>query len=279
MPEQKPPAENYLLGQTPAAFRRLITMGQLFNPSTRQVLTEAGISPGMRVLDVGCGPGNVSMLAAELVGKTGSVLGLDASEDVLQIAQARAQAAGLTQVSFMAGDLLNLTLDQEFDAVIGRFILMHLPGPAAVLRRLIERLHPGGVVAFQEMDLSNHGDASYPRSPLWEQAGYWSTQPFQQAGGDLNAALKLYGMFLEAGLPAPKLRYEAALGSEPDWAGFEWRAETVRVFLPLILKFGIATEEEIGIETLAERLREETVSQHGIARLPVVISAWTRRNS
>ena len=274
MPAQQSPGDNYLLGQTPEAFQRLILMGQLFNPFTGRLLTEAGITTGMSVLDVGCGPGNVSMLAAEFVGETGHVLGVDANEEVLQLAQARAQAAGLKHVSFRAEDVVHLTLEQEYDAIIGRFILMHLPEPAAVLRRLTDHLRPGGVAAFQEMDLSSHGDASYPPSPLWEQAGYWCTQAFQQAGGDLNAALKLSQMFLEAGLPAPQLRYEAAIGSEPAWLGFEWRAETVRVFLPLIEKFGLGTAEEIGIETLAERLRAETVRQRGVARTPILVSAW-----
>ena len=275
--EQKLPGENYLLGQTPEAFQRLLITGQLFNPFTQQFLKEAGITTGMTVLDVGCGPGNVSMLAAELVGETGCVLGLDANEDVLQLAQARAQATGLKHLSFRAEDLLNLTLEQEYDAIIGRFILMHLPEPAAVLCRLMEHLRPGGIAAFQEMDLTSHGDAFYPPSTLWEQAWYWCTQPFQQAGGELNRGLKLYRMFLDAGLPAPQVRYEAAIGSEPDWRGFEWWAESVRVFLPLIEQFGLGTAEEIGIETLAERLREETVSQRGVARTGILVSGWVRK--
>jgi len=47
--------------------------------------------------------------------------------------------------------------------------------------------------------------------------------------------------------------------------------------LPLILKFGIASAEEVGMDTLADRLREEVVSQGGVARLPALVSAWTRR--
>jgi hypothetical protein len=73
------------------------------------------------------------------------------------------------------------------------------------------------------------------------------------------------------------MHYEAAIGSEPDWVGFEWWAETVRIFLPLIKQFGLGSEEEIGIETLAERLREETVSQRGVARTPILVSAWVRK--
>jgi hypothetical protein len=57
------------------------------------------------------------------------------------------------------------------------------------------------------------------------------------------------------------------------------RASDVRTFLPLIAQFGLATEEEIDIDTLEDRLREETVSQGGAARLPILVSAWTRTNS
>ena len=177
MPKQHSPGENYLLGQTPEAHQRLLITGQLFNPFTRQVLTEAGITTGMHVLEVGCGPGNVSMLAAELVGETGRVLGVDANEEVLQLAQARAQAAGMKHLSFRAEDVVHLALEQEYDAIIGRFILMHLPDPTAVLRRLADHLRPGGVVAFQELDLSSHDDAVYPPSTLWEHTWSWCTHP------------------------------------------------------------------------------------------------------
>jgi 2-polyprenyl-3-methyl-5-hydroxy-6-metoxy-1,4-benzoquinol methylase len=274
MQTKQSPGENYLLGQTPEAHQRLLRTGQLFNPFTRPVLTEAGITTGMHVLDVGCGPGNVSLLAADLVGETGRVLGVDANEEVLQLAWARARAAGLQHLSFRAEDVLHLTLEQEYDAIIGRFILMHLPEPAAILRRLTNYLRPGGVVAFQEMDLSSHADAFYPPSTLWEQVWSWCTQAYRQAGGELNRGLQLYRMFLDAGLPGPQVRYEAAIGSEPDWLGFEWFAESVRVFLPLIEQFGLGTAEEIGIETLAERLRKETVSQRGVARTGILVSAW-----
>jgi ubiquinone/menaquinone biosynthesis C-methylase UbiE len=117
MSEQASSTATYLLGQTSAAIRRLHTMGLLHNPQTRRVFEDAGITTGMKVLDVGCGPGEVSLIAAELVGETGSVLGVDASETALEAARARVQAAGLAHVSFMVSDLLDLELDQDFDAI------------------------------------------------------------------------------------------------------------------------------------------------------------------
>ncbi|HLY32781.1 MAG TPA: class I SAM-dependent methyltransferase [Ktedonobacterales bacterium] len=277
MEEQTSSADNYLLGHTPQAIQRLLLLGQIYHPFTRRMFAEAGVTTGMKILDVGCGPGDVSLIAADLVGETGSVLGIDASADMLQVAQTRVQAAGLKHISFLQADLRTLALDQQFDALVGRFILMHLPEPEAVLRQLVHSVRPGGIVAFQEYDLSSHADASYPPSPLWEQALRLSTVPFERAGGNLRAGMQLPAMFRAAGLPTPHMSYEASIGADRDWAGFEMRAEDVRMFLPLIEQFGLATEEEIGIDTLADRLREETVGRGGVARLPIVVSAWVRK--
>jgi 2-polyprenyl-3-methyl-5-hydroxy-6-metoxy-1,4-benzoquinol methylase len=277
--ERHSPADNYVLGHTPWAIQRLLRLGRIYYPFTRRVLIEAGLTTGMRVLDVGCGPGAVSLIAAELVGEAGQVLGIDASPDMLEVAQARVEEAGVAHVSFMAADLRTLALDQPFDVLIGRFILMHLPEPETVLRKLVRSVRPGGLVAFQEYDLSSHQDAFYPPSSLWEQTWRLSTLAFQRAGGNLHAGMQLPSMFQAAGLPAPHMRFEASIGADRDWPGFDMRADDVRQFLPLIQQFGLATEEEIGIDTLADRLREETVGHGGAARLPIVVSAWARISS
>ena len=279
MPDHSSSADNYLLGHTPFAIQRLLRLGQIYHSFTRSMLIEAGLTTGMRVLDIGCGPGAVSQIAAELVGETGWVLGIDASSNMLEVAQSRMQAAGLTHVSFLAADLRTLTLDQSFDALIGRFILMHLSDPEDVLRHLLPCVCPGGLVAFQEYELSSHQDAFYPPSSLWEQTYRLTTLPFEQAGGNLHAGMQLPVMFAAAGLPAPHMRYEASIGADRDWPGFAMRADDVRTFLPLSVQLGLASEEEIDIDTLAERLCEETVGHSGSARLPVLISAWTRAAS
>lgn len=276
MSEMQSSDQTYALGHTPEAFQRLLVQGQLFNPFMRRLLKDAGLRGGMQVLDLGCGPGDVSLLAAELVGKQGRVIGVDTNANVLQIAQARAQAAGLSHVSFLVGNIDELTLTQQFDAIVGRLILMYMPQPAAVLRQLAAHLRPGGVLAFQEHDIPPQSDATLPASALWEQAVDWCTQAFKRVGVESRMGMKLSSTFLAAGLPAPQLRYEAAIGAGPEWAGYEVLAGVVRDLLPLIQKFAIATAGEIKIETLAARLREEIASAGGVARLPALVSAWTR---
>jgi len=250
---------------------------QLLKAFTRRLFEDAGITAGMRILDVGCGAGDVSLLAAEFVGKTGSVLGVDNNPSVLQMAQTRVQQAGITQVSFLTADIGDLALDGPYDAIVGRLILEHLPQRTAYLERLLHHLRPGGVVAFQEYDLVGFAEATVPFSPLWEQASQWVIQVFQQVGVELRMGMKLYATFLEVGLPAPELRYETAIGGGPAWLGYQWVADAVRATLPLILQFGIASAEEVGMDTLADRMREEVVSQGGVARLPALVSAWTRK--
>lgn len=276
MQTQKPSTDTYVLGQAPEAIQRLLKQGQLLNPLTRRVLEEAGITTGMRVLDLGCGPGDVSLLAAELVGPSGRVLGIDTNPSVLHLAWARAQQASLTQVSFQAMDIAELTLDQEYDAIVGRLILQYLPARAAILRRLAQHLRPGGIIAFQEYDLSHDLSLFYPPSPLWQQVWEWITRAFQQAGAELQMGLKLYGTFLEAGLPEPEMRYEAVFAGGPESPIYALAANTVRALLPMLVKFGIASEEEVDIETLADRLRAEIASHQGVARSPALVSAWTR---
>jgi SAM-dependent methyltransferase len=267
----------YAFGHTQKEIQRLLVQGQLLNPFTLRMFENAGITTGMRVLDVGCGPGDVSLLAAEMVGKTGSVLGVDTNADMLKVAQARAQQAGIKHVSFLAADIRDLALDGQYDALVGRLILEHLPEHTAILERLLHHLRPGGVVAFQEYDMIGLADAMLPHSPLLEQRSSWVLQVFQRVGVELRMGMKLSSEFLKVGLPAPELRYEAAIGGGPSWIGYEWFADSVRALLPLILQFGIATAEEVGIETMEDRLREEIISLGGVARLPALVSAWTRK--
>lgn len=277
MQAQTPSSDTYVLGHAPEAIQRLLKQGQLLNPFTRRAFEDAGITAGMDVLDLGCGPGDVSLLAAEMVGKTGHVLGIDTNPAVLRLAQARAQEAGLTHASFQAGDIRDLTLDQEYDAIVGRLILMYLPERAAILRRLARHLRPGGVLVFQEYDIFDDPSLCYPPSPLWQQTGSWIAQAFERAGAELRMGFKVYGNFLEAGLPAPQLRFEAILAGGQESPIYEFVAEVVRAMSPMLVKFGIATAEEVDIETLADRLRDETVSHQGVARTPAIVSAWVRK--
>src|SRR5882757_3846156 len=93
-------ASTYVLGHADIEVERLLLQARLYDKDTEHALHLAGLRPGMRVLDVGCGPGDVSFLAARLVGPTGTVLGVDAAPEMIELAGARAAEQGLSAVHF-----------------------------------------------------------------------------------------------------------------------------------------------------------------------------------
>src|SRR4051812_8624451 len=114
----KHPAKEYALGHSNDELTRLNAQARLIAPFTKRFFVSAGLQEGMRVLDVGSGAGDVAILARELVGESGEVVGADLSET--GIATARQRVSGYSNVSFCVGDPTALTFDRPFDAVIGR---------------------------------------------------------------------------------------------------------------------------------------------------------------
>ena len=88
------------------------------------------------------------------MGRDGSVIGVDRSAEAIALAKRRAADVGLANVSFVTQDLQDLATEARFDAIIGRLVLMYFPEPDALLRRLLELLVPGGIVAFHEFDVT-----------------------------------------------------------------------------------------------------------------------------
>jgi SAM-dependent methyltransferase len=271
------PDDAYLLGRTEAEERRLQRQAALLEPATRRLFAAAGIGAGMRVLDLGSGAGDVAMLAAAMVGPAGRVVGVDANAAVLETARRRARAAGHANVAFVPGDLRELELADAFDAVVGRYVLCYLPDPAAALRRVLPRVRPGGVAAFHEFD-GTAPATSWPPAPLFQQVIEWTTRAFVHAGVDLGIGLRLPRIFVDAGLEAPQLLVSASVGSEradvERWATHQ--AESVRSLLPLLVERGIATEAEVGVETLAARCVDELVRRGSVIRSVLAVGAWAR---
>ena len=265
----------YVFGYTEAELQRLIRQSAFYAEFTEEILRSAGIGQGMRVLDVGCGVGDVSFLAARLVGPSGVVVGVDASQEALALARRRASADHLRHVTFLEGNLANMDLSDSFDAVIGRFVLMFLPDPSAAVRKLTRHLRNGGIVAFQEMDIS--AARSMPDMPLYERCGEWIRTTFQRAHVDVQMGPKLYATFRRAGLPGPQMKLHARIEAGPESPAYEYLADIVSSLLPMMERFGVATAAAVGFETLATRLREEATGQDGVMILPSLVGAWTRK--
>jgi len=269
--------QNYqhILTHTNSELDRLIDQARFYGDLTEHVLRLSGLEPGMRVLDIGCGTGDVSFLAAKLVGSEGEVIGVDKSPAATALASQRVAAAGLTNVQFVTQDLMELDLDEPVDALIGRLVLMYFADPAVLLRRLCQFVRPGGLVIFHELDST--ASKSLPRCELVETAVSRINQTFTRAGADVQTGLKLAQIFIEAGLPRPEMIQAARLGNGPDSPAYKQIAEITRTLLPLMERVGVATAAEVEIDTLADRLCQEVVANKATLVAPPFIGAWARR--
>ena len=271
------PTQNspYILGHSDSELDRLINQARFFGDLTAHVLHLAGFHQGMHVLDIGCGAGDVSFLAASLVGPKGRVIGVDRSPEAIALASQRAATAGLTNVHFLTQDLSELSLEEPVDALIGRLVLMYFADPAVVLRRLTGFLKPGGLVVFHEMDMQ--GAKSEPFCEVFETALERIRQTFTRAGADIRAGLKLGRIFQEAGLPLPHRIQGARVESGPDSLIYTQVEQVTRTLLPLMQRTRAATADEVSIDTLAARIREEAVAKNATLVSPALIGAWTRK--
>jgi ubiquinone/menaquinone biosynthesis C-methylase UbiE len=162
---------DYVLGHSEAELKRLASQARVIDPITKRFFQSAEIGEGMRILDVGSGAGDVAMLVALLVGPDGTIVGTDPEPAAIAAAQYRIKAAVLSNVVFRQGDPAEMTFDQPFDAVVGRYVLQFMADPAASLARLAKHLRPGGVIVFHELDWS--GARSMPTGPTFDLVCRW----------------------------------------------------------------------------------------------------------
>lgn len=267
-------APPYGLGHTEQELDRLVSQAAYFGDLTEHVFNLAGLEAGMRVLDAGCGPGDVSFLAARTVGPAGAVIGVDSAAAAVDAARGRAAGAGLDNVHFVHADLADLSLDLPVDAVVGRLVLMYLSDPVAVLARLRTLLNPGGLLIFQEMDLT--GAVSHPRCPLYDQTLGRVRETLRRIGADVRIGLALPQLFRAAGLPTPRMIMGARVASGPDPAAIAQVVGITRTLLEPMRLTGVATPDEVDIDTLAQRLRAQLEATGATIVSPHFIGAWTR---
>jgi 2-polyprenyl-3-methyl-5-hydroxy-6-metoxy-1,4-benzoquinol methylase len=265
---------DYVLGHNNREQLRLIKQARFLAPITETFLRSAGIASGMRVLDVGCGMGDVTMLAAQLVGPTGQVVSIDLDQASIETARERALTIGLENTKFCRADLLSFADAEPFDAIIGRLVLEFVPDTTAAIKRLCALLRPGGIMAFQE-----------PSWRMW--LAHTAHLPLRTAvitvihkafvAGDVNTEMEmpLYRAFIAADLATADMRIELPIGNSSEFrlllyelllAVWE-RAQTLQ--LPLD---GLGDPN-----TLASRLDNELDVNKSFASFVALVSASARK--
>jgi len=265
---------DYALGYSNSEHDRLIRQAARIAPITERQFREVGIRTGQRVLDLGSGMGDVSMLVSQMVGPSGAVVGIERDAKSIARAKARVLEAGLYNISFTHVDVDKIVSDLPFDAVVGRFILMFVPDPVAVLRSICGLVRPGGAVVFQEPSWIPFL-ASGARLPLWSKVLSSIHQIFLRSGVNPEMGPDLNRVFQEAGLPEPTMHMETALGN--DIALITLVTDLLQSMLGLAREHDISLEALGDLDTLPDRVHAEVAASGGVVSFVPIVGAWSRK--
>jgi SAM-dependent methyltransferase len=265
----------YVLGSDDVEIARLQVQAAAIAEPTAMLLERGGVKQGMRVLDLGSGPGDVAFQVAEMVGPDGSVVGVE--RDVAQLAEAerRLQARGSRNITFQQGDVRTYIHDQPFDAVVCRLLLMHLPDAVDVVAHHVRALPPGSI--FVAVDYDMGASRALPPVALLDDVRRWIEAGFAHAHADPFVGMRLPVLLEMAGLVEV-----GSLGVQTYFPPNHPVAPSlpvgvVRALLPAIVASGAATEEEIGLDTLEQRLGDAIRTAGAVWAMPTVVGGWGRR--
>lgn len=269
-------SRSYVLGHDVDELARLDRQAASIADATRLLLQAAGLGQGLRVLDLGTGLGHVARIVGDLVGPEGTVVGLDRSSDAVAVARRRCQDAHVSHVSFIEGDIASWRAEQPFDAVVGRLILFHVADPAAIVRHHLGHLRPGGLFAAIDFDIG--GARSEPFVPLVYEAARWVEQAFAAAGASPRIGARLATILRQVDLDDVKTLGLQAYLQPDNPVGPSLLAGVVRSLAPVIVQRGIATIEQVDVQTIEERIAREILRADAVFLPPTVVGAWGRKS-
>jgi SAM-dependent methyltransferase len=225
------------------------------------------LRPGLDLLDVGCGPGTITVDLARRVAP-GRVLGVDVSADPLGEARELAARGGVG-VTFAVGDVYALDLpDDAVDVAHAHQVLQHLTDPVAALREMARVCRPGGLLAVRDVDYATV--VWHPADPALDRWLELYSALARANGAEPDAGRRLVAWAHAAGLrdlTATASSWCFASPAEREWWGRSWAGRaTASAFAEQALAYGLATRDELG-ELAAAWLRWAAADDGWLAML------------
>jgi SAM-dependent methyltransferase len=250
--------------------QRLRLLNEVMGPSTRALLAEVKIPQGATCLDIGCGGGDVTVDLARAVGPQGRVVGVDLDDVELDLARQEAKTNCLSNVTFERQDVTTWEPVEHFDVVYSRFLLTHLPNPAALVATVRRHLRPGGVFIVEDIDFRGH--FAEPSCHALVRSVEFYTQVVQKRGADPNIGPRVPALLREAGFDpiALKLFHPAAL----EGGIKQLICVTLEKIADAILEDGLATPDEL--RATIEDLNTFALNPQTVLGGPRVFQTWGR---
>lgn len=267
-----PVAATYIIRGGRIGRERLRVLSEVMAPGTASLLDRIGIRPGFRVLDVGCGGGDVATVLSAHAGAGGRVVGIDIDAEAVAIARAEAAERGVAGISYVVGDFRDPAVlaaaQGPFDLVYARFVLSHLADPDAAIATLAGAVAPGGVVAVEDVDFSGH--FCFPPS-----ADFDAYLAFYRAAARALGADPEIGQSLPARLAAAGIEAIGTAVTQP--AGLDGPVKliaplTLSAIIPAVTAAGLADEAElVALADCLFALAEDGTTFQSAVR---VVQAW-----
>lgn len=164
----------------------------------QEIWENAGLRPGMNVLDIACGPGFTSCELAKAVGAEGRVTGVDINEELIAVAHQAQASEQVENVSFSLGNLYDLDLPENtYDFVYARFLFQHLEKPEDALSNLRRVLKPGGILCI--LDIDDNWTSLSPESDAFVRFIRKTGAGQKRKGGNRMIGSQLYGLLNRTG--------------------------------------------------------------------------------
>jgi hypothetical protein len=224
----------------------------------------------MRYLDVGCGHGAVTLKVARWVGPAGQAVGIDMDERCLELARQEASRHGLGAI-FRREAIHDLREEGAYDLVYSRFLLTHLPEPAAAVERLVSAARPGGLVVVEDIEFAGH--FCYPACPAFNSYERLYQQAVLRKGGDPNIGPRLLGLLLDGGLQ--QVGVAVVQPTYRDGPGKRIAQVTMEHIREAVVTAGLASHEEI--DAVIADLDAFARNPRTLLSLPRIFQVWGRK--
>lgn len=191
--------DEYFLGYRRAEQERLQRQAEELEQEARWLLDQIGLPAGARAVEIGCGPRGCLDLLTERVGPTGEVVGVERSDEAVELARRFIAENHLTNVRVLHTDARHTGLPHgHFDLATARLVLVNIPHPEEIVAEMAALVRPGGIVALHEVDWV--ANACDPPLPDWDRLNNLMIAFANKNGNDLHIGRRLPRMLRQAGL-------------------------------------------------------------------------------